>query len=82
MIFNSLLEGRVKPEVFNTCRGTLRMLMNDKIMFDHCYCINSTKTLKNEENVGGLYFYSLITFSYVCALSLICFFRPRSGTHN
>ena len=34
----------LKTEVFNisreTLRETLRMLMNDKIMSDHYYCIN------------------------------------------
>ena len=32
------------------------MLMNDKIMFDRYYCINSTKNCENEENIGALYF--------------------------
>ena len=32
------------------------MLMNDKIMFDRYYCINSTKHCENEENIGALYF--------------------------
>ena len=40
---------------FQPFRGTLRMLMNDKIMFDRYYCINSTKHCKNEENIGTLY---------------------------
>ena len=31
---------KTEGEVFNTSRGTLRMLMNDKIMFDRYYCIN------------------------------------------
>ena len=31
------------------------MLMNDKIMFDCYYCINSTKHCENEENIGALY---------------------------
>ena len=35
------------------------MLMNDKIMFAHYYCINSSKHCKKEENVGGLYFIAL-----------------------
>ena len=37
-------------------RGTLRKLMNGKIMFDRYYCINSTKHCENEENIGALYF--------------------------
>ena len=32
------------------------MLMNEKIMFDRYYCINSTKHCKIEENIGTLYF--------------------------
>ena len=40
---------------------TLRMLMNDKIMFDRYYCINSAKHCENEENIGALY---LITSSH------------------
>ena len=32
------------------------MLMNDKIMFDRYYCINSTKHCENEENIGALYY--------------------------
>ena len=33
----------LKPGVFNTSRGPLKVLMNDKIMFDCYYCINSTR---------------------------------------
>ena len=32
------------------------MLINDKIMFDRCYCINSANHCENEENIGALYF--------------------------
>ena len=34
------------------------MLMNDKIMFDHYYCINSAKhcKMKKKKHSGGLYF--------------------------
>ena len=32
------------------------MLMNDKIMFDRYYCINSANHCENEENIGALYF--------------------------
>ena len=54
MIFHSLtLQG---PEGgFQPSYGPMRMLMNDKIMFDRYYCINSTKHCKNEENIGTLY---------------------------
>ena len=41
---------------FQPSRGTLQMLMNDKIMFDGYYCINSTKHCENEENIGALFF--------------------------
>ena len=41
---------------FQPSRGTLRMLMNDKIMFDRYYCINSANNYENEENIGALYF--------------------------
>ena len=41
---------------FQPSRGTLQMLMNDKIMFDRYYCINSTKHCENEENIGAQYF--------------------------
>ena len=40
---------------FQPSRGTLRMLMNDKIMFDRYYCINTTKHCETEENIGALY---------------------------
>ena len=32
---------------FQPSRGTLRMLMNDKMMFDRYYCINSAKHCQN-----------------------------------
>ena len=41
---------------FQPSRGTLRMLMNDKIMLDRYYCINSAKHCEKEENIGTLYF--------------------------
>ena len=41
---------------FQPSRGTLQMLVNDKIMFDRYYSINSTKHSENEENIGALYF--------------------------
>ena len=41
---------------FQPSRGTLRMLMNDKIMFDRYYCINPAKHCENKENIGALYF--------------------------
>ena len=41
---------------FQRSRRTLRMLMNNKIMFDRYYCINSAKHCENEENIGAPYF--------------------------
>ena len=51
----------LKTEGEGRARGKLQMLMNDKIMFDRYYCINSTKHCENEENIGALY---LITSSH------------------
>ena len=41
---------------FQPSRGTLRISMNNKIMFDRYYCINSTKYCENEETISALYF--------------------------
>ena len=41
---------------FQPSQGTLRMLMNDEIMFDRYYCINSANHCENEENIDALYF--------------------------
>ena len=51
---------------FQLSQGTLRMLMNDKIMFDRYYCINSAKQYGNEQNSRTI-FYNLI-FSYASTL--------------
>ena len=77
MIFHSLTFARSRArEVLKTegeargfqpSRGTLRMLMNDKIMFDRYYCINITKHCEIEENIGALYF----TVSYASTLCKI-----------
>ena len=48
---------------FQPSRGTLRMLMNDKIMFDRYYCINSTKHCENEENIGAPYFPTRVRYA-------------------
>ena len=55
---------------FQPSRGTLRMLMNDKIMFDryYMYCINSAKHCENEEKHWHTIFYNLIAFSYASTL--------------
>ena len=63
MIFHSLTFARSQEVLktedeargFQPSRGTLRMLMNDKIMFDRYYCINSAKHCENEENISALY---------------------------
>ena len=55
MIFHSLKFARFALG-FQPSQGTLQMLMNDKIMFDRYYCINSAKHCENEENIGALYF--------------------------
>ena len=44
---------------FNLPEG---MLMNDKIMFDRFYCINSAKHFENEEHIGALYFITSLHF--------------------
>ena len=64
---------------FQPSRGTLRMLMNDKIMFDRYYCKNSAKHCENEENIGTLYFIALPHFPTRVRYAR---FGPRSSTHN
>ena len=64
---------------FQPSQGNLRMLMNDKIMFDHYYCINSTNNWENEENTGALYF---ITSSHFPTRVCHALFGPLSSTHN
>ena len=56
MVPREVLETEGEARYFQPSRGTLRMLMHDKIMFDSYYCINSTKHCENEENIGALYF--------------------------
>ena len=51
-----VLKTEGEAQGFQPSRGTLQMLMNDKIMFDRYYCINSTKHCENEENIDALYF--------------------------
>ena len=64
---------------FQPSRGTLRMLMNDKIMFDRYYCINSTKHCENEENNCALYF---ITSQHFPTRVRYARFGRLSSTHN
>ena len=51
-----VLKTKGEARGFQPSQGTLRMLMNDKIMFDRYYCINSATHCENEENTGALYF--------------------------
>ena len=53
---------------FKPSRGTLRMLMNEKIMFDRYYCINLENHCENEEKHWPTIFYNLITFCYASTL--------------
>ena len=55
------------------------MLMNDKVMFDRYYCINSTKHCKNQETIGALYF---ITSPHFSTQVVYARFGPWSSTHN
>ena len=55
------------------------MSMNEKIMFDRYYCINSTKHCENEENIGALYF---ITSPHFPTRVRYARFGPRSNTYN
>ena len=70
-------EGKIRG--FQPSRGTLRMLMNGKIMFDRYYCINSTKHCENQENIGALYF---ITSPHFPKRVRCARFGSRSCTHN
>ena len=70
---------KVPREVLKTEGEALGMLMNDKIMFDRYYCINSTKHCENEENIGALYF---ITSPHFPTRVRYAIFGPRSSTHN
>ena len=63
---------------FQPSRGTLRMLMNDKIMFDRYYCINSTKHCEIEENI----IYFITSSPHFPTQVRYSRFGPRSSTHN
>ena len=52
-VTGEVLKTEVEARGFQPSRGTMRMLMNDKSMFD---CINSTKHCENEETISTLYF--------------------------
>ena len=64
---------------FQPSRGTLRLLMNDKIMCDRSYCINSTKHCENEENIASLYFIASANLSTRVRYAR---FGLRSSTHK
>ena len=74
-----VLKSEGEARGFQPSLGTLRMLMNDKIMFDRYYCINSTKHCENEENMCALYF---ITSPNFPARVRYARFGPWSSTHN
>ena len=60
MIFHSLRELlKTKGKAFPKDLANV----NGKIMFDHYYCINSTKHCENEENIGALYFITSSQFA-------------------
>ena len=76
-------EARGSPSVFNTSRGTLRMLMNDKIMFVRYYCINSTTTHRKLRKCSRSLFCSLTTiFLRGHAFYKYPQFGPWSGTFS
>ena len=86
MIFHSFNIRKVQREVLKTegeargfqpSRGTLRMLMNDQIMFDRYYCINSAKHCQNEENIGTLYFITASHFPTRVRFSKTCMIRAQ-----
>ena len=62
---------------FQPSRGTLRMLMNDKIMFDRYYCINKAKHCENKDNIGALYFITSLHFSTRVSFLKPCMIRAQ-----
>ena len=74
---------KVPREVFNTSRGTVRMLMNDKILFDRYYCINSTTTHRKLRKCSRTLFFGLTTiFLREHAFYKYPQFGPWSGTFS
>ena len=55
-----VLKTEGEAQGFQPSRGTLRMFVNDKIMFDRYYCINSGNHCKNEENIAASYIFGLL----------------------
>ena len=71
------------PSVFNTSLGTLRMLMNDKIMFDRYYYINSTTTHRKLKKCLRTLFFILTTiFLRAHAFYKYPQFGPWPGTFS
>ena len=66
------------------------MLMNDKIMFDRYYCINSANHCEKEETIGALYFITSLHFPtrvrQTCdttrQIVKLPIFRPLSRRHD
>ena len=72
---------KVPREVFNISLGTLRILMNDKVMFDRYYCINSKKTHQKLRKRLRTLFFSLTTiFLHAHAFYKYPRFGPWPGT--
>ena len=63
MIFSNIGIKHGMAEVFNISRGTWQMLMYWKIMFDRCYCINSTIYLLKFGILYGTIFCHRLTVS-------------------
>ena len=74
---------KVPSEVFNISQGTLRMLMNDEILFDRYYCINSKKTHRKLRKCLRILFFSLTTiFLRAHAFYKYPRFGPWPGTFS
>ena len=76
-VWREVLKTEGEARDFQPSQGTLQMLMNDKIMFDRYYCINSTKYCKNEENIGALYFITSSNFPTRVRFSKPCMIRAQ-----
>ena len=68
-VLREVLKTKGEARGFQPSRGTLRMLINDKIMFDRYYCINSAKHCQNgKKKHWRTIFYNFITVSYASTL--------------
>ena len=82
-VLREVLKAGGEARVFNISRGTLRMLMNDKNMFDRFYCINSKKTHRKLRKCLCTLFFSLTTiFLRAHAFYKYCRFGPGPGTFS